>query len=125
MIFPDTALCGLWIATGAADYLVYEQATSLVHQEHIVLHELGHLLCDHNAAGNLEPELFRQLGPAAVRSALGRTNYSTLEEREAEFVASFLVGYCRPGGRSGAPTAEGDLDHRLQRAFGHGPMAGG
>jgi len=124
MSFPDGALCGLWIASDAADYLVYEQATSAVHQEHIVLHELGHLLCDHDAGGSFEVELFHHLDPEAVLGMMGRTNYSTVEEQEAELVASLLRGHCGLDERPRA-FADRDLDRRLQRMFGYEPSAGG
>lgn len=123
MTFSDGSLCGLWIATDVGDYLVYEQETSAVHQEHIVLHELGHLLCGHNENGSSAAELFRYFEPEAALGALGRTNYSTIEEREAELVAS-LLRRCGLDGKA-TTSADGDLDRRLQYMFGHEPSAGG
>lgn len=117
--FPDTALCGLWIATESADYLVYEQATSELHQEHIILHELGHLLCGHDLGGRLDGGLFAALDAGAVRGMLGRTNYSTVEEREAELTASLIRGRCglRPPSNTARETAVGE---RIRRTLAHG-----
>ncbi len=39
--------CGVWLALPAADYIFYEDGTTRLHREHIVLHELGHVLSDH------------------------------------------------------------------------------
>src|SRR5437660_12929755 len=44
---PSDGPCGLWICAATADYIFFEKQTSLLHQEHIIAHELGHLLRDH------------------------------------------------------------------------------
>ncbi|MEV7043973.1 hypothetical protein [Amycolatopsis sp. NPDC051061] len=87
-------VCGLWIATETTDLIAYERHTSAPHQDHIVLHEIGHLLCDHYPASLTPAEQMRlllpSLDPAMVRRVLGRAGYSSVEEREAEFFASML-----------------------------------
>ena len=40
--------CGLWLGTDDADYVFYEARTAPLHREHIILHEIGHVLCDHH-----------------------------------------------------------------------------
>ncbi|WP_020659610.1 hypothetical protein [Amycolatopsis benzoatilytica] len=89
-----TGVCGLWIATEAADLVFYEKDTTPAHQEHIVLHELSHVLCDHypvsaDLAAHAE-DLLPSLSPALVRRVLGRAGYSTEEEREAEMLATLI-----------------------------------
>ncbi|MGK5448655.1 hypothetical protein [Streptomyces radiopugnans] len=101
---------GMWIGAPAADYIVYQQQTSGAHQRHIILHELGHMLADHHggrpdrheeelltalrrgtehlAPGEI-PEL--DLDPDAVRRALRRTAYDSVQEREAETVATIIL----------------------------------
>lgn len=105
MALGSTGPCGLLIATEGADYIVYEQATSRLHQEHIVLHEIGHLLCRHEGAGQLDDgqlnqgqfdeghaqRLFRTLDPQVVRRMLFRASYPTVEECEAEMIASLIL----------------------------------
>ncbi|WP_411056574.1 hypothetical protein [Streptomyces sp. E11-3] len=90
----ESGVCGLWLATSSDDYVFYEAQTSLLHQEHIVLHEIGHILFGHNT---LDPEdinraqpLLPDLEPAHVQQLLGRTNYSTRQEQEAEMLASLI-----------------------------------
>ncbi|MEV0155147.1 hypothetical protein AB0H57_15580 [Micromonospora sp. NPDC050686] len=116
MAFPDPDLCGLWIATGSADYLVYERDTSDLHQEHIVLHELGHLLCGHDGVADADPTLFRELDPTVLRGVRGRTNYSTLQEQEAELTASLIHSRFdlirRP-----SPAVDSDLGRRIRRTL--------
>jgi hypothetical protein len=86
---------GFCISTRNADYIVYEQATSPLHQEHIILHEASHLLCGHSGADGPAAEharrLFPSLDPTLVGQVLGRTSYSTEEEQEAELLASMIL----------------------------------
>lgn len=89
-----TGVCGLWIATDATDLIFYEKETTLPHQEHIILHELSHVLCQHNSvslplAAQAQP-LLANLDPEMVHRVLGRAGYSTVEEREAEILASLI-----------------------------------
>ncbi|KJK44231.1 hypothetical protein UK23_30220 [Lentzea aerocolonigenes] len=92
---PADGPSGLWIATRSADHICYAAGTSPLHQEHIVLHELGHLLCGH-ASPSPDPDamirfLMPTLDPAVVRSVLGRTAYSDPEERQAEMFAMLVL----------------------------------
>lgn len=88
------APCGLWVATESTDYIFYEASTSPLHRDHIVLHELSHLLCDHPPAPAQDNELAQQLFPdlnaSLVRHVLARSAYSATEEREAELLASLI-----------------------------------
>ena len=52
------------VRTGLTDYVVFDSDTTTMHREHIIRHELSHVLCGHSAAG--------QAGPAEV---LRRENY--------------------------------------------------
>jgi hypothetical protein len=95
-------VCGLWVATATADLIFYEQVTTPPHQEHIILHELGHLLCDHHrspdALGLPVAELLPSLDPAMVQRVLGRAGYTSDEEREAELLASMIRERARAHG---------------------------
>ncbi|MGW0517410.1 ImmA/IrrE family metallo-endopeptidase [Crossiella sp. NPDC003009] len=121
---PTGGPCGLWINTDPADYIFFEADTSPLHQRHIVLHELGHLLCDHHAAPVLTPDASRllmpSLDPAMVRRVLGRGCYSAVEEQQAEIIASMIIQ------RTSAWTAEpvrpvppeaAELVRRIERAL--------
>ncbi|QIS18353.1 hypothetical protein [Nocardia terpenica] len=87
---------GAWITTARADYILYQQETTKAHQDHIILHELGHLLAGHSSDqedDSLMSQLYRggDLPPDAIRRALRRTSYDTAEEREAETVATIIL----------------------------------
>ncbi|MBV9845273.1 MAG: hypothetical protein JOZ47_09410 [Kutzneria sp.] len=92
---PAGGPCGLWVSTDNADYIVYEEHTSTLHREHIILHELGHLLCDHQMtpAHDGEPAgpVFPSLDPRTVERVLQRTHYTAVEEQQAELIASLIL----------------------------------
>ncbi|MFG2297164.1 hypothetical protein [Streptomyces sp. NPDC048603] len=141
-------LCGLWIALGDADHIFYETSTSPLHQQHIILHEIAHLLLDHgNTDGDSSGEgpgegpgdgaaegpgggwgagitaLFPGLDPAMVSRLLarGRTDYTEIQERQAELMATLIHHRttARPAGPPADPAAAHVLD-RLARLFGGG-----
>lgn len=38
---------GCWVRLAGKDYIFYEEHTAHLHQAHIQLHELAHILCGH------------------------------------------------------------------------------
>ncbi|MFH7596304.1 hypothetical protein WDV06_14535 [Streptomyces racemochromogenes] len=108
----ESGVCGLWVGTESVDYVFYEAHTTPLHREHIVLHELGHILFGHHSLEGEEVD-----GRAPV--VLGRTNYTTRQEQEAEMLASMIrihtagTGHPRP-----APGPRGALA-RLESAMGY------
>jgi hypothetical protein len=93
--FPPGGPTGLCISTDRADYIIYQESTSPLHQEHIILHEIGHLLCEHETKLLFDSELARtllpNLDPRMVQRVLGRSHYSSRQEQEAEIVASLIL----------------------------------
>ncbi|AXK35858.1 hypothetical protein DVA86_27780 [Streptomyces armeniacus] len=94
----DTDVCGLWIRAHDVDHVFVHRDTSRAHQDHIIAHELAHILCEHRppeAGGITLPttiteRLMPSLDPELIRMILGRTNYEYQDEREAELIASHL-----------------------------------
>ena len=97
------APCGLWIGTEQADHVFFDPGTSPLHAEHIVLHEVAHILMGHTVSrpgpdrsglsgDQLAQLLFPDLDPATVTRVLGRVSYTTAQEREAEMMASLIRG---------------------------------
>ncbi|MEV0275727.1 hypothetical protein AB0I22_04995 [Streptomyces sp. NPDC050610] len=94
--------CGMWLATEAADHIFFEQRTGRLHQEHIVLHELGHVLLDHYALGpdgDGAAGLLPDLDPKLIHRLLRRTNYTTPQEKEAETLAGLIRTRAEAAGR--------------------------
>ncbi|RLU79931.1 hypothetical protein CTZ27_35870 [Streptomyces griseocarneus] len=77
--------CGMVIASGGANYIGYDPETSPAHQDHIIAHELAHLLKGHRG----EP-LVNDLDADLLATILGRTDYDEDAEREAELIGSLL-----------------------------------
>ncbi|HJP80120.1 MAG TPA: hypothetical protein VJ914_37965 [Pseudonocardiaceae bacterium] len=89
---------GVWIATETADYILYQQHTSRSHQDHIVLHEIGHMIAGHRGEeqdNEVIAGLLPGAEPAAARNALptlmSRTSYDNEHELEAETVATIIL----------------------------------
>ncbi len=100
--------CGAWIPGPTSDHVFYEAAeTTPPHQDHIIGHEVGHILCDHEPAplahGMRLP--FEALGERLVHRMLGRTRYGNDEEREAETMASLLLTGVATGAAQRRPRA--------------------
>ncbi|TQF06378.1 ParH-like protein [Kitasatospora acidiphila] len=126
--------CGVLVSTDRAEYIGYPTGTTVLHQQHIVLHEVGHLLGGHQdttttpvdsaALGVLAPHLSTEL----VRRMLGRDVYSDVQEREAELFASLVLH--RQAGRRPQPGPPGvaqrsEAAARLDALFGSPVRQGG
>jgi hypothetical protein len=119
---------GLWIAARNADYILYQRETSKSHQDHIILHELGHLLAGHrDEAGEpdddgLDTDTLRghypDLAPDAVRRALRRTSYDSAQEREAETVATIILEWASVLDRVSPHASTAPMDNALSGRIG-------
>ncbi|MFF4757784.1 hypothetical protein [Streptomyces sp. NPDC001292] len=89
-ITGDELPCGAWLATEKADHILVEDATSPLHRDHIVLHEVSHMLLGHTPRQTLG-RAFHHLDPDLVMGVLGRTSYETEEERSAETLAGLIA----------------------------------
>lgn len=95
MRLPEGGPCGLWLATQRADVVCYDDAVTGLHRDHIILHEIGHLLFGHPGAPAVDAVtsqlLMPGLDPALVRRVLGRTHYSEAAEVAAETFATLVL----------------------------------
>ncbi|MGV9271579.1 hypothetical protein ACWDRR_43835 [Kitasatospora sp. NPDC003701] len=120
-----SGICGVWIALGDADHVYYSAVTSPVHQAHIVLHELAHILLDHRQEGEPDREGLRRLFPdldpamAARLLARDRTRATTDQEQEAELLASLIWQHFDtiPVGCPGIPRESADTLARVICTF--------
>jgi hypothetical protein len=87
----DGAPCGLWLATDRADHVFYAAGTGRLHRQHIILHEVGHMLCDHHSPGLPTPDIaLPDLDPATVARVLNRSAYTAPQEQVAEMIATMI-----------------------------------
>ena len=123
MEISDYSLSGMWMPTKVADFIIYEERTSRAHQEHIIAHELAHILWGHKGVAAADNDLLRQLfpdiSPEVVRRAMLRTKYSDLNEQEAEVTASILLApVSRPRDNPAPPLSPDDeVVSRLRAAI--------
>lgn len=86
--------CGMWVRERDRDVIAYAAQTSPLHQEHIILHEVGHMVADHRGECLLTISDARLLAPHVrpelVEHLFGRTAYSSEEEQEAEMIATLV-----------------------------------
>ena len=88
--------------------MFHQVATSPLHQEHIILHELAHMIFDHEIVRarpeTLRTRLLPNLDPRVVAAVLARGQYSDEQEQEAEMLAGLIGTHARRA----APPLDGD-----------------
>lgn len=111
---------GLWLSTTSAEIILYQSETTRLHQQHIIAHELGHVLANHNSDDGEDAvwhELMPDIPPDVIRRALRRTSYDRDEERQAEIVATMLEEKAAVAEAIARPAATGRAN-RVQHALG-------
>ncbi|GAA4878813.1 hypothetical protein [Saccharopolyspora cebuensis] len=112
---------GMWSDVGGTDWILYQRDTTPGHQEHIILHEIGHLISGHDSAetgDDIWAQIFPDIPLEMVRRALRRDGYEPHHEWEAEMVATVIKDWARlvdrlqHGSDHAGPTAK-----RLRGAF--------
>lgn len=116
---------GLWIKAGPTDVILYQQHATRVHREHILLHELGHILAARYGRGEGQHwnAVIPALGPRAIARVLETSPHrGPAERRDAELIASIIGEWASvldevlPPGRPGDPSGQ-----RVREALGcHG-----
>jgi len=112
---------GLWIASSSADYIFYQLETSKVHQDHIILHEIGHIIADHRGSDSDDDFLkgqFPDLPPDVIRKALRRSSYEEAHEREAELVATIILEWASVLDFVDSPSSTDPTVDRVRAALG-------
>ena len=99
--------CGLVVERTDDIVIIYDSTSSGYHGDHIVLHEIAHLLLNHSdpavaeSAGtgfvNAVETLLPGCDPTGVLRVLGRTDYDETEESQAELFASLVMSESRFG----------------------------
>lgn len=124
---PADGPSGLVISGSRAHYLCYDSGTRPLHQQHIIAHELGHLIAGHTSgrAEDLDagvPALLSTLDPGVVRQALARdAGYDRREEAEAEMIADLLLQRAHswaPERTWHVPMDAADVVARIERSLG-------
>jgi hypothetical protein len=109
---------GLWLSTDTADLVIYQSQTTRSHQEHIILHELGHIIAGH------EGEAVEQ-APGPELRGLPRSAYDNRQEREAELIATILHEWAGRSDGLGAEDRENAPETAVLDRIGHAIAHGG
>lgn len=90
---PADGPSGLVVAGPRAHYLCYDSGTRPLHQQHIIAHELGHIIAGHTVGREPGAEaVLSTLDEEMVRRVLARDGgYDSGQEREAELIAELLL----------------------------------
>ncbi|WP_019854328.1 ImmA/IrrE family metallo-endopeptidase [Actinopolyspora mortivallis] len=85
---------GAWQRRENYDVIGYAENTTAVHQDHIILHEIGHVISNHRGRCVLSAQEAQQrapsLAPAAFAHLLDRVS-AAAEEHEAETIATMIL----------------------------------
>ncbi|WP_460962101.1 hypothetical protein [Parasphingorhabdus pacifica] len=96
---------GAWQRRDDYDIIGYAENTSSVHQDHIILHEIGHVISEHRGRCVLSVQEAQQraphLAPAAFAHLLDRVSVEA-EEHEAETIATMILARIARQSRRGA-----------------------
>ena len=92
-IKPEDGLFGIWLNTKFGDYVLHAPAPSELHRQQIILHELAHMILDHDLAvgHSSASKLFPDLPENAVIRTLARGHDDSQLERDAESLADRLA----------------------------------
>lgn len=103
--------CGIWVGTPTADYIFAEADTTRSHHDHIVVHEIAHMLCGHTSAINAELAqlLMPTTNPTLIRRLMGRTGYANAQEQEAEMMATVIMERAHSGAAPAPPNSREGL----------------
>ncbi|MEU9004035.1 hypothetical protein ACFWBI_20470 [Streptomyces sp. NPDC059982] len=117
---PTPGPVGLWLETRSADLIVFQRETTPLHQDHIILHEVGHILADHRpeSATMQWDGLLPGLNSDAIGRVLQRCSYNTEQEREAELIATIILEWASVLDRVLPPRHEDPSTRRIQAALG-------
>lgn len=114
---PDGGPCGLWIRRPDHDVIVFTVHATGLHRDHIVLHEVGHMLADHRRgpAFARRPTEQPDTGLDLAEYLRSRPSYTAHEEHEAEMIANLIW----LASLEDLPVPPGDvLQRRIEQAFG-------
>ena len=98
-------ISGLWVPTDRADIVFVKHGAEGEYREHVICHEIGHMVFAHQMAGpdliELLKETFHRIAPdispdmverlADPRPCLARDNFLQPIEREAEWLATLIM----------------------------------
>ncbi|MGW1275578.1 hypothetical protein ACWD4V_01285 [Streptomyces tsukubensis] len=106
--------CGMAVRGDGKVCISYDPDSSPAHQDHIIAHELGHLLKGHvGVPQEQKGVVLGDLDPDLMFTVLTRTNYDEIEEKEAEGIADLLEARLTKG----RPAPQSETADRITRTL--------
>ena len=93
----SSSVYGAWLPTEDIDYIFVAEHLSGIHRQHVVLHELAHMILNHRPSHGAAA-LFDGVSPELARRLLARHEHGDSQERQAELFASRLMATSGGGG---------------------------
>ena len=108
---------GLWYDDGKCDHIIYHAGIIGYHRDHIILHEVCHMLAKHNAVDqqalwedeNYRDDLISRLAQRAMRS-----RYADFQEEIAEIFATNVLRLAK----NDSSVTGSDFERRAAAIFG-------
>lgn len=88
---PMPGPLGMWADTVHGDLIVYQERTSKLHQDHIILHELCHVIADDVGSPTDWAALVPGVDKREVRRVLNRCSYEDAAECRVETAATIIM----------------------------------
>lgn len=89
-----TSICGLWLPGRKDEWVFHPPTPWELQRQQFILHELSHMILGHDTtpgAGTVLKTGISGLSPEIVRRALMRTEFRTLQEATAEYLADLMA----------------------------------
>jgi hypothetical protein len=119
---------GLWVVASQMDVVLYQQETTRLHQDHIILHEVFHILVAEDEQAEEEQEapddfvegwarMIPMLDPTLIRRVACRCAYDDDEECAVELAATIILEWSSVLDHV-SPLSEDPAVRRVQAALG-------
>ena len=112
----SASVCGMWVETPSVDLVFIAESAAPFAREHVLLHEIAHMLLGHGEARGPQSglaQLMPDLDPSLLQKVLGRSSYEDPQEYEAELLATLLQSRTR----SSRPDSGGASDASSETAL--------
>lgn len=109
---------GVWLSASDADYFFYQENTTPLHRDQIVIHEFGHMIAGHQMLGEVAAAALAAPATGDAADALSRTCYSDDREWEAEMLASLVITWAAEARTAVDRTADHAGLRGIQRVLG-------
>jgi hypothetical protein len=107
---------GLWYFDGERDHVISRAGATGYHRDHIVLHEICHMLAGHNAAP--PPESDEDVAPEMIKTAMINAAVANPHTTDQEEIAEAFATAVLKLAKQPAPEPGSEFEQRASAVFG-------